>query len=231
MSAGGVSGGRGLPWPGMENSDIARRAAAWAGHDLDAGQVALLETYADWLRDEAVPAGGLGPRESERLWSRHVADSLTFAAAWRAEPPPELLDVGSGVGLPGIPLAVLWPTTMMTVLDRGGRRTRLLHRIVRILALTNVVVAQADVFSVADEWQALTFRGAVKAPEAVGLSARLLAPGGTAALGLSRKAVPPERTRDLEGVAAALQLSTERLAVPPEVLDGPAWLLIMHLGD
>ncbi len=215
----------------MDSPDIARRAAEWAGYPLDDVQLAGLEAYGEWLIDEAIPAGGLGPREGDRLWSRHIGDSLTFAAGWRENPPLELLDVGSGVGLPGLPLAILWPDTVVTLLDRGGRRTRLLHRAVRILALSNVVVEQADVFVVGDEWEAMTFRGAVKAPEAVGLSARILPSGGTAVLGLSRRTEPPDTTRDLEGIAAAMQMSTERVGVPPDILDGPAWLLIMRLGD
>lgn len=208
---------------------MAERAAQWASQPLGDDQADLLQAYAAWLVEEAIPAGGLGPREADRLWGRHLADSITFAAGWD-EPPAELLDVGSGVGLPGIPLAILWPDALVTVLDRGGRRTRLLHRAVRILALPNVVVAQADVFAVADEWEALTFRGAVKPQEAVGLSARLLVPGGTAVLGLSRRTEPPERTRDLTGIAGALGLRTEVRSVPAEILDGPAWLLIMTLG-
>jgi 16S rRNA G527 N7-methylase RsmG len=209
---------------------MAGRAARWAGVAVDDAGEAALQAYADWLIAEAIPAGGLGPREAERLWSRHLGDSLTFATAWGASPPAELLDVGSGVGLPGIPLAILWPETLVTVLDRGGRRTRLLHRAVRILALPNVVVAQADVFAVADEWEALTFRGAVKPQEAVGLSGRLLIPGGTAVLGLSRRQEPPKRTRDLIGIARALGLDASVRSVPAEILDGPAWLLIMTLG-
>ena len=62
----------------------------------------------------------------------------------------------------------------------------------------------------------------------VGLSARLLSPGGCAVLGLSRQATPPERTRDLIGVAEALGLEAALAEVPAEILDGPAWLLIMR---
>jgi hypothetical protein len=94
----------------------------------------------------------------------------------------------------------------------------------------NVVVSQGDAFAVADEWSAVTFRGSVKAPEAVGLSARLLDVPGTAVLGLSRRAEPPDRTRDLMGVATALSMEPELLGVPSEILDGPAWLLIMRFG-
>ena len=66
----------------MESVEAARSAAKWAGHPLSDDSAELLEAYALWLEAEAIPAGGLGPREADRLWSRHIADSLLFAAAW-----------------------------------------------------------------------------------------------------------------------------------------------------
>jgi 16S rRNA (guanine527-N7)-methyltransferase len=212
-----------------ESAALAVRAAAWAGWDLSPTQTELLGRYAAWLASEAIPAGGLGPREGDRLWSRHLADSLLFAAGWQGVAPPvEVLDVGTGVGLPGIPLSILWPTTRVTLLDRGGRRVRLLHRVVRVLALPNAAIAQGDAFAVGDSWSGLVARGALKAPEVVGLAARLLSSGGVAVLGLSRQPVPPDRTRDLVGVAAALGLEPDLVEVPTTVLDAPAWLLIMR---
>ncbi len=210
----------------MENGSIALRAAEWAGFDLSHDRLETLEEYAAWLAEEAIPAGGLGPREGGRLWSRHIGDSLVFAAGWDGVP-SEILDIGSGVGLPGIPLAILWPECRVTLLDRGARRIRLLHRVVRILALPNVVITQGDAFAVSDEWSGLVFRGGVKAPEAVGLSARLLIPGGRSVLGLSRRAEPPERSADLVVMAEVMGLSAQMTEVPTTILDGPAWLLIM----
>jgi 16S rRNA (guanine527-N7)-methyltransferase len=216
----------------MSEIDVVRRVAEWAGFPLSPDQEESMIAYADWLRREAIPAGGLGPREGERVWGRHLADSLAFACAWRDRTPPEeILDVGSGVGLPGIPLAILWPDSLITTLDRAGRRIRLLRRATRVAGLTNVSVAQGDVFSVADEWESVVFRGAVKAPEAVGLSARLVEVGGTAVLGLSRRSEEPTDGTDLVNLAGALGLEAEVVEVPAEVLDATAWLLIMRLGD
>jgi len=209
----------------------AEAAAAWAGITLDPPQRRLLASYADWLVAEAIPAGGLGPREGDRIWERHIADSLVFAAGWRDAPVPhELLDVGSGVGLPGIPLAIAWPECRFTLLDRAGRRTRLLIRAVRVLGLENAVVAQGDVFDVADEWHGVIGRGAVKAPEFVGLCSKLLDDHGVAVLGLSRRPEHPERGDDLINIAAGLGLEAEVVKVPESALDAVAWLLIMRRG-
>jgi 16S rRNA (guanine527-N7)-methyltransferase len=205
----------------------AHRAAEYADISLSPDQVEHLEQYAQWLEKEAIPAGGLGPREGTRIWPRHIGDSLAFAVAW-PDQPVEILDVGTGVGLPGIPLAIAFPDTIVTLLDRGGRRVRLLHRAVRVLNLTNVVIAQGDAFSVADEWGGVTFRASIPPPEAVGLANRLLEPRSSAVLGLSTREEEPERARDLVSLAAALGLTAEVHEVPKEVLDGTSWLLIMR---
>jgi 16S rRNA (guanine(527)-N(7))-methyltransferase RsmG len=189
-----------------------------------------LDTYAKWLIDEAIPAGGLGPREAARVWDRHIADSLVFAAGWRGlEVPHEVLDIGSGVGLPGIPLAIAWPECRLTLLDRAGRRTRLLARAIRVLGLENAIVAQGDIFDVAEEdWHGIVGRGAVKAPEFVGLSSRLLDDRGIAVLGLSRRPERPERSDDLVNLASGLGLEAEIVEVPRSALDAVAWLLIIR---
>lgn len=207
--------------------DYAVDAADYAGYTLSGRQIAQMERFAHWLETEAIPAGGLGPREADRIWPRHIADSLTFAVGW-PQPPGELLDMGTGVGLPGIPLAIAFPDTIVTLLDRGGRRIRLLHRAVRMLNLGNVVIAQGDAFSVADEWGGLVFRASIPPAEAVGLANRILEPGSTAVLGLSTREEEPDRAQDLVSLASALGLEAEIHQVPRELLDGTSWLLIMR---
>ena len=139
-----------------EGRQAAVAAAEWAGTPLTEEQLTKLDLLAIWLVDEAMPAGGLGPREASKVWRRHIADSLAFGVAFKdSEPPSEILDVGTGVGLPGIPLALAFPQTSVTLLDRGGRRITLLHRIVGVLELSNVIIEQADIYSVADDhWHA-----------------------------------------------------------------------------
>ena len=200
------------------------RAAAWAGVSLDSAQEGLLAAFTEWLAVEGAEGGGIGPGEAERIVDRHVADSLIFAAGWDTAP-QRALDVGSGVGLPGIPLAIAHPETEFTLLDRSGRRCLLSRRAVRILGLQNVVVDQQDIDQVHDFWPAILFRASLRPERALTVAAPRLRSGGCAVVGLSRSAepvtlpdAPPGTTLDV-------------LSTGPGVLDSPAWLLRMTRTD
>ena len=191
--------------------------AEWVNYPIGPQQVQALRRYADWLIEEALPAGGIGPDEGARVWDRHVCDSLVFAAGWPDAIPKTACDLGSGVGLPGIPLAILWPGTRWTLVDRSGRRVELLRRAVRILGLDNVEIVQGDLTGHKGRYEAIVARG-VKNPEILSSDiVRLVVPGGRGAIGLSRTV---NLQRDL--------MSDSRLLrVPPEVLDGGAEILII----
>ncbi|MCH8899400.1 MAG: class I SAM-dependent methyltransferase [Acidobacteria bacterium] len=198
-----------------------RRAAGWAGIELSTDQLDLLTRYADWLVVEAVPAGGVGPGEAARIIDRHVADSLVFGIGFVDSPPATLIDVGSGVGLPGIPLAIAYPRTAVTLLDRSERRTLLAGRAVRILSLTNAVTVQDDVSDLTSTYAAATFRASLPIGDALDAARSTLDTGGTAVIGLSRSH-PPARTPPAEP-GETIQL----LETPEGILDSPAWHLRM----
>ena len=73
------------------------------------------------------------------VFTRHVLDSLNLATC-TAVPPGSLLDVGSGAGFPGIPLAIVWPRTRVTLLESRDRKAGFLEQAVRRLSLDNVRV-------------------------------------------------------------------------------------------
>ena len=183
----------------------------------------LWEKYADWLKEEAIVAGGLGPHESDRIWPRHLADSLVFACGWtKTKRPSRLIDVGSGVGLPGIPLAILWPETHVTLLDRAGKRVDLARRAVRRVGLSNVEVRQGDALSEPPHWEGAVFRAVFSPERACEVGQALLEAAGTAVIGL--------RGGDYRADPAGTLVSDRTLRVvevPAEVLDGRASLLIM----
>jgi 16S rRNA (guanine527-N7)-methyltransferase len=189
------------------------RALTWSGIEPDADMLTRFELFGDWMQREAVAAGGIGPAEADRMDARHLADSVVFDGASRSDRSIPVLDVGSGVGLPGIPLAIARPARPVTLLDRSGRRVALARRAVRVLGLTNVDVVHGDL-------EDAVFPGRVV---------------------VSRAAVPPERWRGVvERRGAPVELLVggshvkrprvpgfEIVDIPPEILDRPLWVLRM----
>jgi 16S rRNA (guanine527-N7)-methyltransferase len=135
--------------------------------------------YADLLATDGVTRGLIGPRESERLWDRHL---LNCAAV--SELLPErgvLVDIGSGAGLPGVVLAMLRPSLQVILLEPLLRRSVFLEECAAELGLSNTTVVRAR----AEEKAAAhikadiaTARAVAPLDRLVGWAVRLLRPGG-----------------------------------------------------
>jgi 16S rRNA (guanine527-N7)-methyltransferase len=98
----------------------------------------LAREYADLLTGPGVERGLLGPREVERIWDRHILNCAALAEL--IEPGARVVDVGSGAGLPGIPLAIARPDLVVTLVEPMLRRTDFLTEVVAALGLTATVV-------------------------------------------------------------------------------------------
>ncbi|WP_189131517.1 16S rRNA (guanine(527)-N(7))-methyltransferase RsmG [Wenjunlia tyrosinilytica] len=96
--------------------------------------------YAELLADAGVRRGLIGPREVPRLWERHLLNCAVLSEVVPAD--VSVCDVGSGAGLPGIPLALTRPDLRITLLEPLLRRTTFLEEAVRELGLENVTVAR-----------------------------------------------------------------------------------------
>ncbi len=92
---------------------------------------------------EAIQLGFLGPREQERLWERHLDDAFGLAAVREPKPGERWVDLGSGAGLPGLPLAVAHRSTLFTMIDAQGRRLDWVQATAARLGLTNVTAVHA----------------------------------------------------------------------------------------
>jgi len=96
--------------------------------------------YAELLAEAGVQRGLIGPREVPRLWERHLLNCAVLS-----EVVPEgvtVCDVGSGAGLPGIPLALVREDLKITLLEPLLRRTNFLTEVVELLGLDHVTVAR-----------------------------------------------------------------------------------------
>ncbi|MBV2354840.1 16S rRNA (guanine(527)-N(7))-methyltransferase RsmG [Streptomyces sp. J2-1] len=96
--------------------------------------------YAELLAEAGVQRGLIGPREVPRLWERHLLNCAVLSEAV-----PEgvtVCDVGSGAGLPGIPLALVREDLNITLLEPLLRRTTFLTEVVELLGLKHVTVVR-----------------------------------------------------------------------------------------
>ncbi|MCP2332977.1 16S rRNA (guanine(527)-N(7))-methyltransferase RsmG [Actinoalloteichus caeruleus] len=109
-----------------------------AAADLFGDHLPRARRLVDLLVEHGERRGLVGPRELGRLWSRHVLNS---AAVQELVPVgSRLIDVGSGAGLPGLPLAIARPDIRMTLLEPMARRVAWLEEAVEVLGLDVAVV-------------------------------------------------------------------------------------------
>jgi len=189
---------------------LIRAALEFARIQLSVEGRRQLVGLADWLRQEAISAGGLGPFEGPQLEERHLADSMLFAAAWE-EPPRRCWDLGAGVGLPGLVLAIVWPNTDMVLVDRSAKRCDLARRAARLIDV-NVTICQEDWNARKGTVEAIVSRAAAPAMTLRPTLKRLLEPGGLAVV---------------SGTSARIE-GFEPLELPARSFDHPSRLLIMR---
>jgi len=190
------------------------RVAEFAGVTLDEEKVERMERYSAWITGEAMSAGGIGPAEGDRIDRRHLADSVLFATQIPTGA-HEVWDVGSGIGLPGIPLAILMPQSKFRLIDRSGRRVGLMRRALRVLELQNCSVWQMRIEDLHGETDVIVSRASLHPARLGEIVGRHLRPDGVAVVAGSW------RERLYQGCGNTVE-------IPPDALDQTVWLLIMR---
>lgn len=119
-------------------------------------------------------------REPRKMLGHHLLDSLAVAPHVSGT---KLLDVGSGGGLPGMPLAIALPGAQVTLLDSSHKKTAFLKQAVIELGLENVTVVseRVEIWETAQRFDLVVSRALTDLPEFVRLAGRLVAPGGALA--------------------------------------------------
>lgn len=140
----------------------------------DAAQAKLLayiELLAKWNRAYNLTA----VRDPAEMVPRHLLDSLAILPFVHGS---TLADLGSGAGLPGIPLAIARPDLAVTLVESNGKKARFLREVVRSLPLANVEVVEARVQDVAGSFATVTARAFASIKDMLAWGGHLLAPEG-----------------------------------------------------
>jgi 16S rRNA (guanine527-N7)-methyltransferase len=155
------------------------RAAAKA---LFGNRLERARRYAGLLRDEAARRGLIGPREAESVWSRHI---LNCAVVQELVPrDARTVDVGSGAGLPGIPLALARPDLPVWLVEPLERRVKFLVELVAALELDGQVrvihgrAESAEIRTEVGEFDVVTARAVAPLNRLVQWALPLARPGG-----------------------------------------------------
>ncbi len=114
----------------------------------------LQELYKDWnLKINVVSR-----KDIDELYLRHVLHALGIAKVMRFKPNTKVMDVGTGGGFPGIPLAILFPETSFHLVDSIGKKIKVVNEVVAGLALQNVKTTHGRVEEVDDTYDFIVSR-------------------------------------------------------------------------
>ena len=151
-----------------------------AAEELFGDRVETARRYADLLAGPGVEWGLLGPREVDRLWERHILNSAVVAEL--VGPGGVVVDLGSGAGLPGIPMAILRGDLRVRLVEPMARRTEFLTMAVEELRIDAEVVRgraeDPDVQARAGGADAVASRAVASLDKLARWSFPLLRPGG-----------------------------------------------------
>ncbi len=117
-------------------------------------------------------------KDAEHLEEHHIVMSLLMTQVWPAEGVTEVLDLGTGGGFPGIPLAICLPEVHFTLLDSIAKKARAVQDVVTALRLPNVTVVTSRAENVRERFDLVVGRAVTALPQFLRWAGPLLKPGG-----------------------------------------------------
>lgn len=141
--------------------------------DSQAEQFAQLDIlYRDWNSKINV----ISRKDIDNLYEHHVLHSLAIAKFLPFQPGTTILDVGTGGGFPGIPLAILFPECQFLLIDSIGKKIKVASEIAKALGLTNVVCKQERAEEEKQKFDFIVSRAVMPMPDLVKLVRKNISP-------------------------------------------------------
>jgi 16S rRNA (guanine527-N7)-methyltransferase len=180
------------------------RSSSSAVTDPFGERLPLARRYAEHLATTGVEWGLVGPREASRIWERHVLNCAVVADL--VPPAARVLDIGSGAGLPGIPLALARPDLRVVLVEPLARRVEWLRMVLADLELPiELERGRAEDTPIRRRWEGadvVTSRAVAPLHRLAAWCLPLVRPGGMM-LAVKGMSAPAEVERDTRAVAAS----------------------------
>lgn len=122
---------------------------------------ALGELYSDWNAKINV----ISRKDMEHFYERHVLHSLAIAKVIQFKPDTQILDVGTGGGFPGVPLAILFPEVSFHLVDSIGKKIKVVQEVSNALELTNLSAEHARAEQVSGQFDFVVSRAVTRLTE------------------------------------------------------------------
>jgi 16S rRNA (guanine527-N7)-methyltransferase len=199
-----------------------------AAAEIFGPRLEVAERYAELLAGAAVERGLLGPREAERVWDRHILNSTAIAEL--LDSGDRIVDIGSGAGLPGIPLAIARADLQVVLVEPMLRRSQFLQSAVSELDLpVEVVRGRAEDQPVLDRlggrMDAAVSRAVAALDKLTRWSLPLLRPGGRL-LALKGESARDEVNRHRRVMASLGATDVRVVTCGANYLDPPATVVL-----
>ena len=126
--------------------------------NLTETQIKQFELLAELYKDWNLKINVVSRKDIDEIYLRHVLHSLGIAKVVSFLPKSRVLDVGTGGGFPGIPLAILFPETQFHLVDSIGKKIKVVQEVAQGLELENVKVTNARVETIKDQYDFIVSR-------------------------------------------------------------------------
>jgi 16S rRNA (guanine527-N7)-methyltransferase len=206
------------------------------GLDLDARILAVIDGHVRLLLAWTTSVNLTAIRDPEGAARLHVLDSLAAVALIRARGARALLDIGSGGGFPGLPLAAAVPVDRALLVDSVGKKVAFLEAAIAATGLDGIAAGKARAESLARDavhrgaWPVVTARAVAALAELVELALPLVAPGGVL-IAWKREPLAAELQAAAPALAALRAGPVEVVSVPVEGLQGHRLVVVPRAGD